>query len=80
MTRISKPLRVGAGESSSREVSKAASKPKAKKGFYDPDYHGFFSLNGATVKFSTYSGRRYVQAQDVVDEKFLTTTRSGKAA
>jgi hypothetical protein len=51
----------------------AASKPKAKKGYIDKDYHGFFSLNGVFVKFSTYGGRRYVNLLDVVDEKYLTT-------
>jgi len=78
MTSINKTLRVGAGERSTREVASAASKPKAKKGsFVDRDYHGFFNLNGHFCRFSTYGGRRYVEAQDIVDEKFLTTISGG---
>ena len=70
----SKTLREGGSEEESSSSDRpAASKRKAKKGFYDPDYHGFFKVNGVLARFSTYSGVRYVHIQDVVDEKFLTT-------
>ena len=59
------------------QVLEAASKPKAKKGYIDKDYHGFFTLKNAIVQFTTYGGRRYVNLQDVVDEKYLTTIGSG---
>lgn len=55
------------------QLRKAESQPKAKKGYIDKDYHGFFSHKGRLVKFTTYSGRRYVSLLDIVDEKFLTT-------
>ena len=70
----SNTLRVGGtGEESSSPDAEAVSQPKVKKGYIDKDYHGFFRLNGALCRFTTYSGRRYVNLLDVVDEKFLTT-------
>jgi hypothetical protein len=59
-------------------AKQADAQPKAKKGYKDEDYHGFFPINGKRARFSTYRGRRYVQAQDVADEKFLTTIGGAK--
>ena len=62
------------GQRAAPLAKQAASQPKAKKGcFVDADYHGFCQINGRPSKFTTYRGVRYVSAQDVVDEKFLTT-------
>ena len=74
----SKTLRVGAGESSSREVALAASKPKAKKGYIDEDYHGFFVENGRIRRFTTHSGVRYVHPQHIALRNVLTTIGSGQ--
>lgn len=69
----SNTLRVGVGESSSHEVSLSLPKLKAKKGYIEQDYHGFFIENGAIRRFTTYSGKRYVHAQPIVFRKCLTT-------
>jgi len=72
MSPVSKSLRVGAGESSSRKSSCLA-KLKAKKGFKDEDYHGYFIEKGVPRQFTTYSGVRYVHPQPIVLRNSLTT-------
>ena len=54
----------------------AASEPKAKKGYIDRDYHGYFIANGAIRKFTICSGVRYVHPQQIVVRKSLTPTHS----
>jgi hypothetical protein len=56
----------------------AASKPKAKKGYIDTDYHGFFIENGLIRKFTTCRGVRYVHPQPIVVRKCLTTIGGGQ--
>jgi len=58
-------------------LANAASKPKAKKGYIDRDYHGYFVEDGALRQFTTCRGVRYVHPQSIVVEKRLTTTHGG---
>ena len=64
MTSISKTLRVGAGESSTREVASAASKPKAKKGYIDQFCHNdprpFARCGDQWIPTTIYRGIRYL--------------------
>lgn len=61
---VSKTLRVGAGESSSREVALSLAKPKAKKGYIDPFCHNetrVYARSGSKWLLTTIcSGVRYV--------------------
>ena len=68
----------GTGEESSSPEREAVSQPKAKKGYIDEDYHGFFIENNVPVKFTTYRGVRYVHILPIVVEKSLTTIGSSR--
>lgn len=59
-------------------VDQAASKPKAKKGFIDEDYHGYFIENERVRRFTIYSGVRYVHPQQIVLRKCLTPIGGGQ--
>ena len=72
----SKTLREGARGRELAPVSEAVSKPKAKKGYIDRDYHGYFFENGCVRRFTTCSGVRYVHPQYIVVKKSLTTIDS----
>lgn len=56
----------GAGKRAGFPAVEAASKPKAKKGFIDEDYHGYFIEKGAIRKFTTHGGVRYVHPLPIV--------------